>query len=136
MTISFHYGIIIHNRLGKVFLSILHLISARTVKQEEVMFAIIETGGKQYKVTKDLIIRVEKLDIEIGEKVEFDALLAEIDGKVQVGNPKTNVKVSTEVVRHGRGDKIVVFKYESKKRARTKKGHRQSFTELKVLSIG
>jgi len=100
------------------------------------MFAIIETGGKQYKVTKDLLVKVEKLDAEIGAKLEFDALMAEIDGKVKVGTPKTGVKVVAEVTRQGRGDKITVFRYKPKKRIRRKLGHRQPFTELKIVSIG
>jgi len=100
------------------------------------MFAIIETGGKQYKVTNDLIVAVEKLDAEIGTKIEFDALMTEVDGKVQVGTPTTGVKVVAEVVRHGKGVKIIVFRYKPKKRVRVKKGHRQPFTELKILSIG
>lgn len=100
------------------------------------MFAIIQTGGKQYKVTNDLLIRVEKLDAEIGAKVEFNALMAEIDGKVTIGTPETKIKVVTEVVRQGRGTKITVFKYKPKKRVRRKLGHRQPFTELKVISIG
>lgn len=100
------------------------------------MFAIIETGGKQYKVTKDLIVSVEKLDAEIGSKIEFDALITEVDGKVQVGTPNTGVKVVAEVVRHGKGVKLIVFRYKPKKRVRVKKGHRQPFTELKILSIG
>ena len=100
------------------------------------MFAIIETGGKQYKVTKDLIFKVEKLELEVGAKVEFDALMVEIDGKVQVGTPNTGVKVVAEVTRQGRGDKLVVFRYKPKKRIRRKLGHRQPFTELKIVSIG
>ena len=100
------------------------------------MFAIIETGGKQYKVTKDLLVKVEKLELEVGAKVEFDALMVEIDGKVQVGTPNTGVKVVAEVTRQGRGDKLVVFRYKPKKRIRRKLGHRQPFTELKIVSIG
>lgn len=100
------------------------------------MFAIIETGGKQYKVTKDLLVKVEKLELEVGAKIEFDALMAEIDGKVKIGNPNTGVKVVAEVTRQGRGDKLVVFRYKPKKRIRRKLGHRQPFTELKIVSIG
>lgn len=101
------------------------------------MFAIIETGGKQYKVTPDLLVRVEKLEAEVGSKVEFDALMVEKeDGKLQVGTPNTGVKVVAEVVRQGRADKITVFRYKPKKRTRRKLGHRQPFTELKIVSIG
>lgn len=100
------------------------------------MFAVIETGGKQYKVTNDLLVKVEKLDAEVGSKVEFNALMAEVDGKVTVGTPETKIKVVAEVVRQGRAPKIVVFKYKPKKRERRKLGHRQPFTELKIVSIG
>ncbi len=101
------------------------------------MFAIIETGGKQYKVAKDTKVQVEKLDAEVGAKVEFDALMVQNDsGEIKVGAPNTGVKVVAEVTRQGRGDKLIVFRYKPKKRVRRKLGHRQPFTELKVVSIG
>lgn len=101
------------------------------------MFAIIQSGGKQYKVTKDLLVKVEKLDAEVGAKLEFDALLVEgDDGNVKVGTPNTGIKVVAEVTRVGRGEKLTVFRYKPKKKTRRKLGHRQPFTELKILSIG
>ena len=99
------------------------------------MFAIIEAGGKQYKVTTNDLVKIEKIDAEVGSKVEFNALMAEVDGKVTIGKPETEIKVVAEVTRQGRAPKITVFKYKPKKRERKKIGHRQPFTELKIVSI-
>ncbi len=101
------------------------------------MYAVIETGGKQYKVSENQIVFVEKLDLEIGKKIDFDALLVEKDGEVKIGAPFVQgVKVKGEVVEHGKGDKLVVFKYKAKKNYRRKYGHRQPFTKIKIMSIG
>ena len=100
------------------------------------MYAIVKTGGKQYKVAPNDVFEVEKLDAEVGTQVELDALLVVDDKKVTAGNPVVkNVKVVTEVVAHGKGAKLTIFKYKPKKRVRTKQGHRQQFTALKVLEI-
>ena len=100
------------------------------------MFAVIQSGGKQYKVCADEVIKVEKLDANVGDKVNFEALLI-VDGKnTIVGTPVVNgAVVEAEVVSHGKEDKIVVFKYKPKKNVRRKQGHRQPYTELKILSI-
>ena len=100
------------------------------------MYAIIETGGKQYKVAKDDLVNVEKLDQEVGAKVKLDVLML-VDGeKVVNGNPYVkNAEVLAEVVEHGKGDKIVVFKYKAKKNERRKQGHRQPYTTLKIVSV-
>ena len=100
------------------------------------MYAIIETGGKQYKVAKDDLVNVEKLDKEVGEKVKLDVLML-VDGeKVVNGNPYVaKAEVLAEVVEHGKGDKIVVFKYKAKKNVRRKQGHRQPYTTLKIVSV-
>ena len=100
------------------------------------MYAIIETGGKQYKVAKDDLVNVEKLDQEVGSKVKLDVLML-VDGeKVVNGNPYVkNAEVLAEVVEHGKGDKIVVFKYKAKKNVRRKQGHRQPYTTLKIVSV-
>ncbi len=101
------------------------------------MFAVIKTGGKQYKVTADQIIKVEKLEAEVGSEVEFDALLTEKDGVVTVGCPIVEgVKVKAEVVSQGKADKVLVYKYKAKKRVRRAQGHRQPFTALKIKSVG
>lgn len=100
------------------------------------MYAIVKTGGKQYKVAANDVFEVEKLDAEVGTKVELDALLFVEEGKVTTGAPFVKgVKVITEVVTHGKGAKLTMFKYKAKKRVRTKQGHRQQFTALKVLEI-
>ncbi len=100
------------------------------------MFAIIQTGGKQYKVSENQVLDVEKLDRAEGDQVELDVLMVS-DGKtVKTGAPVlSNVKCVAEVVAHGKADKIVVFKYKPKKNIRKKQGHRQPFTRIKIVSI-
>ena len=100
------------------------------------MFAIVQTGGKQYKVAENDIITVEKLENAVGDKVTLEVLLISDNGKVVAGNPVVKGAVcEAEVVAHGKGDKIVVFKYKPKKNERKKQGHRQPFTQVKILSI-
>ncbi len=100
------------------------------------MFAIIETGGKQYKVQVGDLVCVEKLENEVGSTLEFNALMLEKDGKVTAGTPFVkNVKIKAEVVEHGKGDKIVVYKYKAKKNVRSKQGHRQPYTKVKITEI-
>ncbi|MBQ4558248.1 MAG: 50S ribosomal protein L21 [Clostridia bacterium] len=100
------------------------------------MYAIIQTGGKQYKVAENDIINVEKLDANVGDKVNLDVLMLVADGKVTNGNPIVEgAKVVAEVVEQGKADKIVVFKYKAKKNYRRKQGHRQPYTALKILSV-
>ena len=101
------------------------------------MFAVIKTGGKQYKVAKDDVIEVEKIDLEAGKAVEFGEVLMLSDGgKVEVGAPfLVGAKVSAEVVKQTRGDKIIVFKKKRRKNYRRKKGHRQDLTVLKITAI-
>lgn len=100
------------------------------------MFAIVQTGGKQYKVAENDVITVEKLENAVGDKVTLEVLLISDNGKVVAGNPVVKGAVcEAEVVAHGKGDKIVVFKYKPKKNERKKQGHRQPFTQVKILSI-
>ena len=100
------------------------------------MFAIVQSGGKQYKVSENDVISVEKLSNAVGDKIKLDVLLISEDGNVVAGNPIVEGSVcEAEVVAHGKGDKIVVFKYKPKKNERKKQGHRQPFTQLKILSI-
>ena len=100
------------------------------------MFAIIETGGKQYNVTEGDIIKVEKLSNAVVDKVKFEVLLVSDGKKLVAGTPTVKgAEVTAEVLSHGKGDKIVVFKYKPKKNERKKQGHRQPWTEIKIESI-
>ena len=100
------------------------------------MFAVVQSGGKQYKVSENDVISVEKLDNAVGDKVKLDVLLISDNGNVVAGSPIVQGAVcEAEVVAHGKGDKIIVFKYKPKKNERKKQGHRQPFTQLKILSI-
>ena len=101
------------------------------------MYAIIQTGGKQYKVEVGDQILVEKLDADVDAKVEFETLLVADDAGVKVGKPViAGVTVSGKVLEHGKGKKVIVFKYKPKKNIRTKRGHRQPYTKVEILSIG
>lgn len=97
--------------------------------------AIIETGGKQYSVSVGDVLKVEKLEKNIGDKVVFDALFINDESQIKFGKNANSVKVCAEVIGQGKADKIVVFKYNAKKRTRKKYGHRQPFTELKIVEI-
>lgn len=104
------------------------------------MYAIIETGGKQYKVEKDQILHVENLNIEEGGEVVFDKVLlvSGDDGAITVGKPYVKgATVKASVLKNGKSKKIIVFKYKAKKNQRKKRGHRQPFTrvEIKELAI-
>ena len=101
------------------------------------MYAIIESCGRQYKVTEGDVVFFEKLNAEEGKKVTFDnVVLVSNDGKVQVGNPYVaGVKVEGKVVSHGKAKKIIVFKMKAKKNERTKQGHRQPYTKVEITSI-
>jgi large subunit ribosomal protein L21 len=102
------------------------------------MYAVIKTGGKQYRVAEGETLRVEKLAASAGDKLSFETLLfADDAGKIQIGKPHVGgITVQAEVVEQGRGKKIVLFKYKRRKSYRRKAGHRQPFTALKITSIG
>ncbi|MCF6275336.1 MAG: 50S ribosomal protein L21 [Robiginitomaculum sp.] len=101
------------------------------------MFAVIKTGGKQYKVAKDDIIVIEKLDAETGKKVTFDDVLMCGEGAdVSVGAPSIKgASVSGEVIEQRKGDKVIVFKKKRRQNYRRKKGHRQNETVVKITAI-
>jgi large subunit ribosomal protein L21 len=101
------------------------------------MYAVIEACGKQYKVTKGDVVFFEKLDVEEGKKVTFDkVVLLCNDGKVEVGAPYVKgIKVEGKVVAHGKGKKIIVFKYKAKKNYKRKQGHRQPYTKVEITAI-
>jgi large subunit ribosomal protein L21 len=99
------------------------------------MYAVIESGGKQYRVSEGDVIQVEKLSVEEGKKIEIDrVLMVANDGKVKVGTPLVEgTKVTAIVEGHGRGKKIIVYKH--KKNYHKKQGHRQDFTRLRIDKI-
>ncbi|WP_213975452.1 50S ribosomal protein L21 [Tepidanaerobacter acetatoxydans] len=101
------------------------------------MYAVIETGGKQYRVSEGDIIQVEKLPADVGESIEIDKVMAlSADNGLKVGKPwLENAKVTAKVLRQGKSDKIIVFKYKPKKNYRKRQGHRQPFTEIQIEKI-
>jgi large subunit ribosomal protein L21 len=101
------------------------------------MYAIVETGGKQFKVSQGDTIYVEKLDAEVGSSITLDKVfLVSTDKGVSVGTPTVDgAKVVAKVEEHGKGKKIVVFKYKAKKNYHKKQGHRQPYTKLKIEAI-
>jgi large subunit ribosomal protein L21 len=100
-------------------------------------YAIVESGGKQYKAVEGSTIEVDLLPVEAGQPVKLDSVLLLVDGdQVAVGTPNVaGAAVETTVVSHVKGPKVVVFHYSPKKRIRSKKGHRQQYTRLLVQSI-
>jgi len=101
------------------------------------MYAVIKSGGKQYKVEPGKVVRVEKLSLEKGGKVEFDTVLAVSDGgQTTLGNPLVQrAKVTGTVVENDRAKKVIIFKYKRKKQYRVKRGHRQPFTAVQIDAI-
>ena len=101
------------------------------------MYAIIATVGKQYRVSEGDVIYIEKIDAQVDSTVSFDVLLMGNDGDVKIGTPVVEgVKVEGKVVGQIRGEKIVVYKYKSKKNYRRKQGHRQPYTKVEITKIG
>lgn len=101
------------------------------------MYAVVETGGKQYKVSEGDVLTVEKLSADAGDKVVLDKVLLYSNGDdMKVGAPYVEgAKVEADVVENGKGDKIIIFKFKSKKNYRKKQGHRQPYTMIKIASI-
>lgn len=101
------------------------------------MYAIVETGGKQYKVEQGDVLFVEKLNAAEGETVDLSVRML-VDGETRtIGSPVVeNAKVTAKVLAHGKDKKVVVFKYKAKKNIRKKTGHRQPHTKLEIVSIG
>ena len=101
------------------------------------MYAVVKAGGKQYKVSAGDVLRIEKLDVEVGERITLgDVLLVSDGANIQVdASSLAKAKVTARVTGHGRGRKIVVFKYKRRKGYRRKQGHRQHYTELAIENI-
>jgi large subunit ribosomal protein L21 len=100
------------------------------------MYAVIETGGKQYRVAPGESIEVETLPGEVGAEVQFDRVLAVVDGdSVKAGAAVSGARVTGSIVHHDRGDKTLVFKFKRKKQYKRTIGHRQNFTRVEVKEI-
>lgn len=99
------------------------------------MYAVIKTGGKQYKVAENDYVKVEKLDVEVGKTVEFEPIMVADGDNFQVGGPVAGAKVTCEVLRQDKEKKVIVYKMKAKKNERKKKGHRQPYTLLKVVKV-
>ncbi len=99
------------------------------------MYAIIATGGKQYKVSEGDVLRVEKLDVETGNTVTFDRVIAVSDGTLKVGEDVAKANVTATVMEQGRGKKVIVYKYKRKTGYHKKNGHRQAYTKVKIDKI-
>ncbi len=100
------------------------------------MYAVIESGGKQYRVSPGDVVKLEKIDVPVGEEVVFEQVLLVKNDQTIVGNPLVaGAKVLGEVVEQGKGKKIIVFKYKRRKGYRKKRGHRQLYTAVKIKEI-
>jgi len=99
------------------------------------MYAIIATGGKQYKVSEGDVINVEKLGAEAGAEVTFDQVLAVSDGTLKVGADVEGASVKATVVENGKGKKVIVYKYKRKSGYHKKIGHRQQYTQVRIEAI-
>jgi large subunit ribosomal protein L21 len=103
----------------------------------EMKYAVLASGGKQYKAVEGATIDVDLLEIETGETITIEEVLLVVDeDKISVGNPSVkNAKITASVVAHIKGPKVTTFKYQPKKRIRVKTGHRQQYTRMKIESI-
>ena len=99
------------------------------------MYAIIATGGKQYKVSEGDVLKVEKLNVATGDTVTFDQVVAVSDNGLKVGADVANATVSATVVGEGKGKKVIVYKYKRKTGYHKKNGHRQPYTQVKIEKI-
>jgi large subunit ribosomal protein L21 len=100
------------------------------------MYAVVRTGGKQYKVTKDAVLTVESLTGDVGSKLTLAEVLLVGGDATKIGAPLVKgASVECEIVEHGQGDKVIAFKKKRRKNTHRKRGHRQHFTKVKVLGI-
>ena len=102
------------------------------------MYAVVKTGGKQYRVSAGEKIKVEQIPAEVGAEIALDEVLVVADGaEVKLGNPLvTGASVKAKVIGHGRGEKVHIFKMRRRKHYRKSQGHRQNYTEIEILGIG
>ena len=99
------------------------------------MYAIIDNGNKQYKVAEGELVKLEKLNANVGDEVSFKVLMVSDDNGIKTGADVANAKVTATVVKQDKAKKIIVFKYKPKKNERKKQGHRQPFTAVKIEKI-
>ncbi|WP_225639474.1 50S ribosomal protein L21 [Candidatus Profftia sp. (ex Adelges kitamiensis)] len=101
------------------------------------MYAVFRSGGKQHRVNESQIIRVEKLNLAVGENIEFNDILMVVNSKnVKIGVPIIpSCKVTAKIIAHGRSNKIMIVKFRRRKHYRKQQGHRQWFTDVKIISI-
>lgn len=101
------------------------------------MYAVIAAGGKQHRVEEGEVLRLEKIEVATGEKVDFDEVLLVADGDdIKIGAPVVKgAKVSAEVLSHGRADKVKIIKFRRRKHSMKRQGHRQWYTEVKITGI-
>ncbi len=101
------------------------------------MYAVIASGGKQHRVTEGEVLRLEKIEVGAGESVDFDQVLLVANGDdVKIGEPVVaGAKVTAEVVKHGRADKVKIIKFRRRKHSMKRQGHRQWYTEVKITGI-
>jgi large subunit ribosomal protein L21 len=111
-------------------------LASGTIKEQN-MYAIVATGGKQYKVREGEVLRIEKIPGEVGSPVSFDQVLMVGGGEsVNIGRPALeSAAVTARIVEQGKANKLIVFKYKRRKRYRRKQGHRQSYTAVKIDAI-
>lgn len=101
------------------------------------MYAVVETGGKQYKADKGALLKIERLDTEVGKQVELDQVLLVHDGEnIIIGKPLVEgAKVLGEVVRQARAGKVISYKYKPRKHSATLRGHRQYYTQIRIVDV-
>ncbi len=106
-------------------------------EEEGIMFAVIKTGGKQYKADKGALLKVEHLEAEVGKTVELNEVLLVSDGdKITVGRPLVQgAKVIGEVIRQGRAKKVLAYTYKPRKHSESVRGHRQYYTQIKIVDV-
>ena len=122
--------------MGKAYkYVIVALASARLFRRYIKVYAIIENGNKQYKVAVGDTVRFEKLQAVAGDMVDFNVLLVSDENGIKVGKDAEAFKVTGEVIKQDKDKKIIVFKYKAKKNERKKQGHRQPFTQVKIVEI-
>ncbi len=126
-----------HEEVSNIWLRLDNRIQRVRIQGGVIMYAIIKTGGKQYRVSEGDVITIEKLDVAAEGTVSFDEVVTVVkDGDVKVGTPLVDgAKVTGTVLEHGKAKKILVFKYKAKSNYRRRQGHRQPFTKVRIEKI-